>query len=54
MKENEVLFFEQGMLPAVDLEGRIVIKDKNTVFFAPNGNGGLYLALRDKKVLTHL
>jgi UDP-N-acetylglucosamine/UDP-N-acetylgalactosamine diphosphorylase len=42
------------MLPAVDEEGKIIIKDKNTIFMAPNGNGGLYKALKDNNILKLL
>jgi len=31
-----------------------LIKNKSEVAFAPNGNGGMYMAMRDDKVLDHI
>jgi UDP-N-acetylglucosamine pyrophosphorylase len=32
----------QNNLPAVDKNGKIILKDEFEIFMAPNGNGGLY------------
>lgn len=40
-----VTFFPQAMLPALDLEGRILLAARDALFLAPNGHGGVLSAL---------
>lgn len=42
LSSNQVFFFTQGMLPAVDENGKIFLKDKDEIFMSPNGTGGIY------------
>lgn len=39
-------------MPAVDIKtGKIILSDRNDVFEAPNGNGGIYKALNDSGMI---
>ena len=41
LRMDEVFFFCQRMLPALDQRGRVLLKDKGELFLAPNGHGGV-------------
>ncbi len=47
----DVFFFEQGVMPAVDDDGKIILCQPHRVAISPNGHGGSLLAMRDKGVL---
>ncbi|MGM5481402.1 MAG: UTP--glucose-1-phosphate uridylyltransferase [Nanobdellota archaeon] len=42
LSSDQVFFFTQGMMPALDENGKILLKDKDEIFMSPDGHGGIY------------
>ncbi|HBD94323.1 MAG: hypothetical protein A2015_00185 [Spirochaetes bacterium GWF1_31_7] len=51
LKTDNVHFFKQGMLPSLTADGRLILKNKSTIFMNPDGHGGILTAL-NKSGLT--
>jgi len=52
---EEVIFFEQGTMPALDMTtGKLLLESPGRLFTSPNGHGGTLLALADQGLLDRL
>ena len=51
---GDVRLFSQGTLPCVDVEGRIVLEARDRIAVAPDGHGGVILALAASGLLDEL
>ncbi|HEX5009606.1 MAG TPA: UTP--glucose-1-phosphate uridylyltransferase, partial [Planctomycetota bacterium] len=54
LDREQVGFVTQGMLPAVDREGRLLLADKGQLFMSPDGHGGSLRALQRGGALERL
>ena len=54
MDPANIKFFEQRMIPCFADDGKIILETKAKVARAPDGNGGLYWALKNEGTLDHM
>jgi len=51
---DQVRFFTQGMLPAVDREGRMLLSARDSLALSPDGHGGCFGALAAHGILDEM
>ncbi|KAI1297532.1 UDP-N-acetylglucosamine pyrophosphorylase [Mortierella claussenii] len=54
LDRDNIVFFEQGTLPCMTFDGKIMMESKSQIAVAPDGNGGVYAALRGTGVLANM
>lgn len=55
LNRDDLYFFEQGSMPAVDIEtGRLLLQEPGVLFTSPNGHGGTLTALSESGLLDEL
>lgn len=54
LNESNIKVFKQGMLPCFTLDGKIILDQKHRISNAPDGNGGLYRALKVQGILDDM
>ena len=54
LSKDDVIIFEQGVLPCISNEGKILLESKSKVAVAPDGNGGIYQALLTSNVRSDM
>ncbi|WP_010274155.1 UTP--glucose-1-phosphate uridylyltransferase [Paenibacillus senegalensis] len=52
--ENSIYFFEQGVFPAIDDKGKVLLARKDEIVMAPSGNGDCFPALKRNGILDQM
>lgn len=54
LDSDNVSFFTQGVLPVIDLQGKLLMDSKSSIVTSPNGHGGTLLALKERGILSNM
>lgn len=54
LNANDVIFFSQGTMPAIDYNGKVILQSPDSLALAPDGHGGSLLALRRSGALDDM
>jgi len=54
LAESDVFFFRQGMMPAVDQDGRLLMDSPSNLALAPDGHGGAIRAMKRSGALEDM
>ena len=54
LEPSDVVFFQQGVMPAFDLQGRLLLSERHRLALSPDGHGGTLLALARSGALADM
>ncbi len=54
LARDSIHFFQQGMLPSITPDSKLLLRDETNLFMNPDGHGGSLKALYDSGLLTYL
>ncbi|XP_011496264.1 PREDICTED: UDP-N-acetylhexosamine pyrophosphorylase [Ceratosolen solmsi marchali] len=54
LNKNNIIAFKQNTMPCFTLDGKIILDEKYRISRAPDGNGGLYIALKKEGILIDM
>ncbi len=54
LRAEDVVVFQQDMVPAFDFDGRLILERADRIFESPNGHGGSLTALASSKALDDM
>lgn len=52
--KEKIIFFTQGEIPAFDEKGHILLSSKNKILTTPDGNGGIFKALKKSGLIKKM
>ncbi|KNA13692.1 hypothetical protein SOVF_114160 [Spinacia oleracea] len=54
LEPDQVTFFQQGTIPCISMDGRFIMETPYKMAKAPDGNGGVYTALKSSRLLEDM
>lgn len=54
LNEKDVTFFEQGELPMVDVEGKVLLNENGIIKEAADGHGGVFESMQKNKIIEDI
>ncbi|CBI27203.3 hypothetical protein VitviT2T_000117 [Vitis vinifera] len=54
LEADQITFFQQGTIPCISKDGRFIMETPYKVAKAPDGNGGVYSALKSSRLLEDM
>ncbi|HJO96210.1 MAG TPA: UDPGP type 1 family protein [Victivallales bacterium] len=54
LSKKNVMFFQQGTMPVIDRNGKVLLDEKDSIALSPDGHGGSLLALKKSGALDDM